>query len=144
MLLMYGTTTRVSKTSQYIKLYETPEIKALIQSKEEYMKRIVRDGFAFDAYENKVDVNELNLSSRLASTSQSYEFLLLQPLFQHYLDTREKDTSKTFQILLYTLDGFIYSCDRRYEDSISSFLVEEFKINALSLGISTTLDALKL
>ena len=144
MLLMYGTTTKVFKNSQYFQLYETPEIKALIHSKEEYMKRIVRDGFAFDAYENKVDVNELNLSSRIASISQSYEFLLLQPLFQHYLDTREKDTSKTFQILLYTLDGFIYSCDRRYEDSISSFLEEEFKNNALSLGISTTLDALKL
>jgi hypothetical protein len=41
MLLMYGTTTTFSKKSTYYHLYETPEVKALIHSKEEYMKGIV-------------------------------------------------------------------------------------------------------
>jgi hypothetical protein len=144
MLLMYGTTTNFSKTSQYFQLYETPEVKALIQSKEEYMKRIVKDGFAFDAFGNTVDVNELNLSSRLASISQSYEFLLLEDIFRHYIDNCKKDSNTTFQILLYTSDGFFYSCDRRYEERVEKFISSKFQQKANELGIYTSLEILQL
>jgi hypothetical protein len=142
--VMYGKSTKIRKNSHLSLLNNIEEIAALIESKSTYIQQIVRDGFVFDAYENRISVNEFDVASKISSVSQSYEFLLLQDIFQHYLDTHKKDTSKSFQILLYTVDGFIYSCDSRNEKSVSSLISEKFQQKAKSIGIFTNLEICKL
>ena len=144
MLLMYGQSAKPPKNSPLLQLSKTPEVRALIESKAAFIKKITGDGFAYDAFQNIVKIDPLNTSSALSSISQSYEFLLLRDIFNHYITIHEKDTSKTFQILLYTIDGFIYSCDARYEIGIREFLQRTFQNKAMELGIFTSLQIQKL
>jgi hypothetical protein len=139
MLLMYEINSKIPQESPYIKLFNVPEIKALKESKQAYIKRILSDGYVFDAFGNRVEINDGNVSSRVPSISQGYEFLLLQDIFRHYIDHHEKDSNTTFQILLYTIDGFFYSCDRRYEERVEKFISSKFQQKADELGIYTSL-----
>ena len=144
MLLMYEINTKIPQDSPYNKLFNVPEIKALKESKQAYIKRLLSDGYTFDAFGNRVEINDGNVSSRVPSISQSYEFLLLEDIFQHYIDHHEKDSNTTFQILLYTSDGFFYSCDRRYEERVEKFISSKFDKKANELGIYTSLEILQL
>ena len=140
MLLMYEINSKIPQDSPYNKLFNVPEIKALKESKQAYIKRILSDGYVFDAFGNTVEINDSNVSSKVPSISQGYEFLLLQDIFQHYIDHHEKDSNTTFQILLYTVDGFIYSCDKRYEARVEKFISSKFQQKASELGIYTSLE----
>jgi hypothetical protein len=144
MLLMYEINSKIPQDSPYIKLFNVPEIKALKESKQAYIKRILSDGYVFDAFGNRVEINDGNVSSRVPSISQGYEFLLLQDIFRHYIDHHEKDSNTTFQILLYGIDGFFYSCDRRYEERVEKFISSKFQQKASELGIYTSLEILQL
>jgi hypothetical protein len=144
MLLMYEINSKIPQDSPYTKLFNVPEIKALKESKQAYIRRILSDGYVFDAFGNRVEINDSNVSSRVPSISQGYEFLLLQDIFQHYIDHHEKDSNTTFQILLYGIDGFIYSCDKRYEARVEKFISSKFQQKADELGIYTSLEILQL
>jgi hypothetical protein len=144
MLLMYGQNSKPPKDSPLSKLSKTPEVKALIESKAAFIGGITNSGISYDAFKNIVEIDPLNISSALSSISQSYEFLLLKDIFKHYITTHDKDTSKTFQILLYTIDGFVYSCDARYEIGIREFLQKTFQNKAMEIGIFTSLQIQKL
>ena len=97
MLLMYELNTKIPQNSPYTKLYNIPEITALIESKKAYIKKILDDGYVYDAFENKLEITDSNISSRFPSISQSYEFLLLEDILGITSTTVKKTPTPLFK-----------------------------------------------
>jgi hypothetical protein len=85
----------------------------MLQKKADYLKEADLRGYGFDAYRNKIVQKGHHHKQYLSQIAQSYEFLILDDIYKTYLDLKDKNTSKRFNILLYLFDGFVFDCNSR-------------------------------
>ena len=118
MPLLYGETRgafndTTATTSEIETFLSHPIILSLLEKKAKFLKRADELGYALDAYNNKIIQRGHHYKQLLSQISQSYEFLILEEIYKSYLDLKDKNTSKRFNILLYLFDGFIFDCNHR-------------------------------
>lgn len=112
-----------------------PIVKDLLNARTAVYKQAKALGCINDAFGKAHKVTSANLTSVMARVSQSYEMVLLKPIF---------DLAKTtddFTIQLYQLDGLSIVWNRKaHKDYWIERLNRTFKENADNLGILTNLD----
>ena len=127
-----------------IKLFlQSNLIQKLIDSRDQFLKDTRTIGSCNDAFGNPVILNRGRENSFLSLLSQSYEMYLLQDIFQWYMSFKDSNTSKSFQILVYLFDGYIYSCNNRDYERISNRMKHLVKERANTVNIFTRLDVKK-
>ena len=97
-------------------------INSLMRSRDSYLRESRSIGYRTDAFGNRVVLRRGGENSFLSLLSQSYEMYLLEDIFNWYIDYKSVNTSKSFSILLYLFDGFIFTCNIRDYERISNRL----------------------
>ena len=118
MPLLYGETKEAYKETtatieEIDKFLSHPIVEVMLQKKADYLKEADLRGYGFDAYRNKIVQKGHHHKQYLSQIAQSYEFLILEDIYKTYLDLKDKNTSKRFNILLYLFDGFVFDCNSR-------------------------------
>lgn len=118
MPLLYGETKEAfndtsATTSDIEKFLSHPVVEVLMKKKADFLNDADRRGFGYDAYKNKIVQKGHHHKQFLSQIAQSYEFLIFEEIYKSYLDLKDKNTSKRFNILLYLFDGFVFDCNSR-------------------------------
>ena len=119
---------------------ESAIMKSLIHSRNQYLKESRKLGYREDAFGNRILFRRGGENSFLSLLSQSYEMYLLEDIFKIYIDIKDKNTSKSFQILLYLFDGYIFSCNGRDFERIKRDMILSVEDKAKNLDIHTRLS----
>ena len=119
-------------------------VKHLIHARDNYLSDSRTIGFRDDAYGNKVILHRGQENSFLSLISQSYEMYLLADIFKSYIDNKDKNSSKSFQILVYLFDGFIFSCNHRDYERTSTWMKVSVREKCEQRSISTNLRTYRL
>jgi hypothetical protein len=118
MPLLYGETkeafNETTATKDEIeKFLNHPIVEEMLKKKADYLKEADLKGYGFDAFRNKIIQKGHHHKQFLSQISQSYEFFILGDIYESYVNLKDKNTSKKFNILLYLFDGFIFDCNSR-------------------------------
>ena len=119
-------------------------INSLMRSRDSYLRESRSIGYRTDAFGNRVILRRGGENSFLSLLSQSYEMYLLEDIFNWYIDYKSVNTSKSFSILLYLFDGFIFTCNIRDYERISNRLKLLVDKECSNLNIHSSLVISKL
>jgi hypothetical protein len=138
---IYSSSQKITVEEWKIKAFlDSDIVKKLIHSRDQFLKDSREIGFREDAFGNKVIFRRGGENSFLSLLSQSYEMYLLEDIFKSYISCKDKNSSKSFQILLYLFDGFIFSCNHRDYERITKDMILSVDMRSKESNILTRLS----